>query len=111
MDNIINDVIDLKEAIKKSKEYINYKKSLEKIKNNKEINDLVDKIKKLQKEIVKKESKKLNTESENATLSILFSKLFKIKEYNNYVNDSKKLNELLSKVQYNFTIKLNDILN
>lgn len=110
MDSILEDVIKLKEEIKKSKEYINYKKSLNKIENDKKINILIKKIKNIQKEIVNKEAKKINTEKEEAILSILFTNLFEIKEYSEYIDNSRKLNELLSNIQYKFSMELNKIL-
>ena len=48
MNDIINDVNDLKENILKSSEYLNFKKSEKNLDNNKEVNKIITDIKKLQ---------------------------------------------------------------
>ena len=55
MNDIINDVNDLKENILKSSEYLNFKNSEKKLDNNKEVNKIITDIKKLQQKIIKKE--------------------------------------------------------
>ena len=56
MNDIINDVNDLKENILKSSEYLNFKKSEKNLDNNKEVNKIITDIKKLQQKIIKKEA-------------------------------------------------------
>ena len=47
MNDIINDVNDLKENILKSSEYLNFKKSEKNLDNNKEVNKIITDIKKM----------------------------------------------------------------
>ena len=51
MNDIINDVNELKENILKSSEYLNFKKSEKNLDNNKEVNKIITDIKKLQQKI------------------------------------------------------------
>ena len=44
MNDIINDVNELKENILKSSEYLNFKNSEKKLDNNKEVNDIIARI-------------------------------------------------------------------
>ena len=60
MNDIINDVNDLKENILKSSEYLNFKKSEKNLDNNKEVNKIITDIKKLQQKIIKKEEETLS---------------------------------------------------
>ena len=53
MNDIINDVNDLKENILKSSEYLNFKKSEKNLDNNKEVNKIITDIKKLQQKILR----------------------------------------------------------
>ena len=52
MNDIINDVNELKENILKSSEYLNFKNSEKKLDNNKEVNSIIARIKKLQQTII-----------------------------------------------------------
>ena len=55
MNDILKEVESLKDLIILSDEYKNYDKYLKKIKNNKTINLLINKIKKTQKDLLKNE--------------------------------------------------------
>lgn len=111
MDSIINDVEDLKNAIISSDEYIKYTKLTNSLDNNKEINDIINTIKKLQQEVVALENRNENTLAKEKQLDELFNKLNNIEEYKEYLKASKKLNEIITKVQYNFSECFNEIIN
>ena len=102
MNNIINEVNELKDLIIKSDEYTNYKKNLELVESNSEIKELIDKITNLQKEIVKLKYNKENVKEKEKNLDELYVKLNKYEIYSDYIDSSKKLNELLTKIQNNF---------
>ena len=60
MNDILKEVESLKDLIILSDEYKNYDKYLKKIKNNKTINLLINKIKKKQKDLLKKKIKNID---------------------------------------------------
>lgn len=102
MNNIINEVEELKELILDSDEYKEYKKYEDLLEDNKEVKELINKYTSLQKEIVLLEYKKEDTVEKENELEQLYRKLTSIDEYNMYLESSKKLNELISKIQNNF---------
>ncbi len=102
MNNIINDVEDLKEKVMNSKEYKEYKKYEEILDNNKKINEVITKIKKVQKSIIKKEDKNEDVTKEKIELNTLYEKLNTYTDYTNYINASKKLNEIVTYIQKEF---------
>lgn len=95
MNNILEEVEELKELIIDTKEYKDYKKNLDLLENNKEINDLIKKITTKQKEVVRN-----NTNSKE--LDDLYEELNNIELYKNYIESSKKLNILITNIQNNF---------
>ena len=102
MNNIISDVENLKENILSSDEYKTYKECERVLDNNKEINDVIESIKSTQKIIINKEDKNENTEKEEIELNSLYQKLNTYKEYTNYIEASKKLNEIITYIQKEF---------
>ncbi|MBQ1496102.1 MAG: YlbF family regulator [Bacilli bacterium] len=110
MNNILDDVIDLKKEIIDSEEYNNYNKYLNKIESNEEINSIVNKIKELQKKVVLYESNHIYNDIDDE-INTLFEKLKEYEDYNMYIKYSKKLNELLSKVQNNFQNYFNSLMS
>ena len=102
MNEILKDVEDLKEKILSSEEYKNFKKYESILDNNKEINDLINKIKKTQQTIIKKEDKNELTENEEIELNTLYKKLETYDDYNNYIDSSKKLNSMITYIQKEF---------
>lgn len=102
MNNILNEVNDLKKMILNSKEYIDYNNNLKLVENNKEINNIVLNITNLQKEIVKLEHKKLNAKSKEIELEELYVKLNEYDTYREYIESSKNLNKLITNIQTNF---------
>ena len=102
MNNILEDVEKLKIKVLDSKEYKEYKDSEKTLDNNKEINSLITKIKRLQQTIIKKEDKNETVEKEKIELNSLYQKLDTYPEYINYINASKKLNEMITYIQKEF---------
>lgn len=102
MNEILNDIEELKEKILSSKEYKDFKKYESILDNNKEINDIITKIKKVQQTIIKKEDKNENVDKEKIELSTLNQKLDTYSDYKNYIESSKKLNEMITYIQKEF---------
>lgn len=102
MNNIINDVEELKNKVLNSKEYTDYKKYEQILDNNKEINNVITQIKKVQQSIIKKEDINEDTTKEKIELDSLYKKLNTYQEYNNYIDSSKKLNEMITYIQKEF---------
>ena len=102
MNEIISDVEKLKQEILNSKEYKEYKKYESILDNNKKINKIITDIKVLQQQIIKKEDKQLNIEKEEIELNTLYKKLNTYSDYKNYIDSSKKLNELITYIQKEF---------
>ena len=102
MNDIIKDVENLKDNIINSEEYINYKKSEKELDNNKEIIDIIEKIKNIQKIIINKEDKNENTDEEEIEVNTLYKKLNTYSEYTNYIENSKKLNDMITYIQKEF---------
>ena len=102
MNNILKDVEDLKLKILSSNEYKDFKKYEEILDNNKEVNDIINKIKKVQQTIIKKEDKKEDTLKEQIELNTLYQKLDTYDDYKNYIESSKKLNEIITYIQKEF---------
>ncbi len=110
MNNILDDVIDLKKEILDSNEYKNYNMYLNKIESNNEIIDIVNKIKELQKKVVLYESNNIYNNIDDE-INDLFCKLKEYEDYNMYIKYSKELNALLSKVQNNFENYFNSLIS
>ena len=102
MNDILKDVENLKQKILESDEYKNFKKYEQILDNNKEINTIINNIKKVQQTIIKKEDIKENTDKERIELNTLYKKLDTYEDYNNYIESSKKLNEIITSIQKNF---------
>lgn len=102
MNNIINEVEELKELILNSDEYKEYKKYEDLLEDNKEVKDLVNKYTSLQKEIVLLEHKNQDTLDKEQELDLFYSELTSIDDYNKYIESSKKLNELITNIQKRF---------
>ena len=102
MNDILNDVDNLKIKILNSKEYKDFKKYEEVLDNNKEINNVVNNIKKIQQTIIKKEDQNEDTEKEKIELNTLYKKLDTYTDYKNYIESSKRLNEIITCIQKEF---------
>lgn len=110
MNNIISDVEELKEKILSSEEYKNYKKYEEILDNNEEVNKIINKIKKVQQEIVKKEDKQEDTDKEEIELQSLYKELDTYEDYTNYINASKIFNEMITYIQKEFENYFNQFI-
>ena len=102
MNDILNDVENLKQKVLNSDEYKNFKKYEEELDNNKEINNIINNIKKVQQTIIKKEDKNENIDKEQIELNTLYKKLDTYSDYKNYIESSKKLNEIITNIQKEF---------
>ena len=102
MIDILNDVEKLKTKVLNSKEYKDFKKYEEKLDKNKEINDIINKIKKVQQTIIKKEDKNEEIDKEQVELNTLYQKLDTYDDYKKYIESSKKLNEIITNIQKEF---------
>ena len=107
MNNILNDIEDLKLDILNTKEYKEYKKYDELLNNNSEVKSLIKEITKLQKESERINNKDIDIENK---LEDLFSKLNNNEDYIKYINASKELNILISKIQINFEDYFNSLI-
>ena len=102
MNNILKDVEELKNKVLNTDEYKEFKKYEQILDNNKEVNDIINKIKKLQQQIINKEDKNDNVDKEKIELETLYKKLGEYSDYNNYINASKKLNQMITNIQKEF---------
>ena len=110
MNNIISDIESLKEKILSSEEYKNYKKYEEILDNNEEVNKIINKIKKVQQEIVKKEDKQEGTDKEEIELQSLYKELDTYEDYTNYIKASKIFNEMITYIQKEFENYFNQFI-
>lgn len=90
---ILDEVNKLVDSIKETKDYQDYLFLSNKLKENDKALEYIDKIKKLQKEIVKKEVNGEDVTSLEHDISNLLDKLNKIPLYVEYINKQKELNE------------------
>lgn len=111
MNNILEDVYDLKSLIEGSSEYKDYIKYLNILEDNKEIKKLINEITKKQKEIVRLETFKKNSEVLEKELDELFDELNSYPDYKEYINFSKKLNIIITEVQTNFQKYFNSLVS
>ena len=111
MNNILEDVLELKELILETDEYKNYKSSLNKIESNNKVNTLIKDIVSKQKEITNKEYKKVDTSLLEQELDSLYEELDNIKEYSDYIENSIKLNELITNIQNKFEKYFNSLIS
>ena len=110
MNNIINEVEKLKEDILSSDEYKEYRRFETRLDNNEEINDIITKIKRLQQAIIKKEDKQEVTDKEEIELQSLYKKLNTYDDYVNYIEASKKFNEVITYIQKEFENYFNQFI-
>ena len=102
MNDILIDVENLKQKILDSNEYKEFKKYEQILDNNKEINDIITKIKRKQQIIIKKEDKNEDVEKDQIELNTLYKKLDTYNDYKKYIESSKKLNEIITSIQKEF---------
>lgn len=107
MNNILSDIEDLKIDILNTNEYKDYKKYDEILNNNSDIKSLIKEITNLQKKSERLGNKDIDIENK---LEDLFDKLYSYDDYNKYIESSKKLNELITKIQTNFEEYFNSLI-
>ena len=108
MNNILEDVEKQKQDIIDSNEYKEYKKYNDILEENEEIKSIIKDIVSKQKELVSKLNNDKKLEKE---LDSLYEKLNSYDDYNKYIESSKNLNILLSKVQKNFEEYFNKLIS
>ncbi len=111
MNDILNDIEELRNMIISSSKYKDYKNNLDMVTKDDELNKLINEIISLQKKIVKLEHNKENVELLNKELDKKYSILYNNEKYNKYINSSKKLNALLTKVQNKFNEYFNSLVS
>jgi cell fate (sporulation/competence/biofilm development) regulator YlbF (YheA/YmcA/DUF963 family) len=107
MNNILNDIEELKQDIINTDEYKEYKKSEELLNNNSEVKSLIKEITVIQKELVRKNNKDYDLDNR---LTELYDKLNNIDEYKKYIDSSKNLNILISNIQKDFEYYFNSLI-
>ena len=105
MNDIINDVNELKENILKSSEYLNFKNS-----ENKEVNSIIARIKKLQQTIINKEDKQIDSNKEEVELQSLYKELETFSDYIEYKKNARIFNDLITNVQKEFEEYFNSFI-
>lgn len=102
MNNILSEVEELRDLIINTDEYKNYKKYNNLLEKNKEVKELINKYTSMQKELVLLESKNEDISDREKELDLIYSELNSIDDYNKYIESSKILNNLITKIQKNF---------
>lgn len=110
MNDVIKKVEELKEVILNSDEYLDYKKCEGILDKNSDINIIIESIKKLQKQIINKEDRNEDVQKEEIEVQSLYRKLDTYKEYINYINASRKLNESITYIQKQFEDYFNQFI-
>ncbi len=105
MNNINKEIDELFEEIKKSIVYKNYISSKNQLNNNKEIMDIINKIKDNQVKITKKHSNELEIE-----ITKLYNELNKYPLYQSYLEYKEELNNMIANITKEFNLYFEDIL-
>lgn len=111
MNDILNDVEELRNMIISSNEFKNYEHSLNMVEKDEELKKLIKEIISLQKSIVKLEHNKNDVSSLNKELDDKYSSLYSNKKYIDYIDSSKVLNNLLTDVQNRFNKYFNSLVS
>lgn len=111
MDSIILKTDELVEAIRESNDYKEYLKLKDEMINNKEIMDLIQKVKTIQKEIVINNSKKINTEEAEINLRKTLEELNSYELYMEFSSIQEKINIELQTIKNTIENKINSITN
>ena len=106
MENVNKKLDQIILDIKNSKEYKNCIEIKEKMNDNKEITDLVNRIKKIQKEYIRSNDEKLKEE-----LDLLEKKLNDIPLYNVYISNLEKVNEKIDYIKERLNDYFYELLN
>ncbi len=112
VDNLILDKVDnLVGFIKDSQEYKDYVFLSNKLATNRKVNDYINKIKSLQKEIVKKEVIGEDISELEIEIKSLLEKLDKIPLYKEFIDKQEELNEIYQLVKQRLDEYFYNILN
>lgn len=111
MNDILNDVEELRNMIISSNEYKNYKHNLDMVEQDEKLKKMIQEIIALQKKIVKLEHYNKDVSSLNKELDSKYSSLYSNKKYIDYIDSSKVLNNLLSNVQNRFNKYFNSLVS
>ena len=112
VNNLILDKVDnLVNYIKTSDEYNDYLFLTKKLSNNKKAVEYIDQIKRLQKEIIKKEIKGDDITSLEKEINYLLDELNKIPLYIDFINKQKELNEIYQYIKNRLDEYFYNILN
>ena len=111
MNNILDDVNELKQDIINSNEFKDYNKYYSLLEKNEEVNNLISQITTKQRDIVRMEAVgEIDVNIANE-LDSLYDRLNNIDDYKKYIESSEKLNRLVSSVQVNFEEYFNSLIS
>ncbi len=110
-DPIIEKVEDLVSIIKNSEEYQQYMMLKEKIQKNIELTSLIENIKRIQKELVKKEANKEDINELEKEYFHLLEKLNQIPLYVDFKNTQRSLNEIYQSIKEQLDDYFNKVFN
>jgi len=96
---VLEKVDNLVDYIKNSQEYKDYLFLSEKLSNNEKVSVMINKIKKLQKEIVKREVNNEDIKDLDQEINILLDKLNRIPLYVEFTNKQMELNEIYQTIK------------
>jgi len=112
VNNIILEKVDsIIEEIKTSDVYIDYQFLNDKLSKNQNVTDIVEHVKSLQKQIVKKELLKESTTELENEISLLLDKLNNIPLYVEFVEKQKELNDIYQSIKERLDEYFYGILN
>lgn len=98
-DNILKKVDEIVNYIKNSKDYLKYQQLVQQIKNNKEIMNIINEVKKLQREAVNKEYHKEDTKDINDKIKVNIEKLSTYPIYQEMTYLQEDLNSLFMSIK------------
>lgn len=112
VNNIILEKVDsIIEDISTSKVYNDYQFLSDKLSKNKNIMDIIERVKSLQKQIVKKELLKESTTELENEISLLLGELNKIPLYFEFIDKQKELDSIYQSIKERLDEYFYDILN
>lgn len=92
--SVLEKVEDLVSTIKGGKEYQEYVELAEKVKKNDKINKMIQEVKSLQKEIVRKENRGQDVENLENLVDVYLNELDRLPLYAEFVEKQRELNEI-----------------
>ena len=110
-DSVIEKVEEIVSIIKNSEEYQQYLMLKEKMKKNKKATTLIEQIKKIQKELVKKEASKMDTSELETEYFHLLEMLNQIPLYVDFKHTQSNLNEIYQTIKERFDDYFDQVFN